>query len=89
MPCSKALSAKQSPKQITYQDLKGLDTFVVVVVVSVVVVVVVVVRGTILFYNRDNFCDFLFAFLHTKPLLRRGYSKRKEFAPMGEQILSF
>ena len=87
MSCWKVLSAKQSPKQITYQDLKGLDTFVVVVVVSVVVIVVV--RGTILFYRRDNFCVFLFAFLHTKPLLRRGYYKRKEFAPMGEQILSF
>ena len=24
------------------------------------------------FYKGDNFCDFPFAFLHTKPLLKRG-----------------
>ena len=34
------------------------------------------------FSNRgDNFCDFLFAFLHIESLLKGVYSKRKEFTP--------
>ena len=42
-------------------------------------------------YKGDNFCDFLFAILHTNPhLKKRVYSKKKiEFAPKGEQILPF
>ena len=34
-----------------------------------------------IFYEGDKFCDFLFAFLHTNPLFKGIYSKRKEFAP--------
>ena len=34
------------------------------------------------FYKGDTFCNFLFDFLHAKPLLVI-YSKRKEFAPKG------
>ena len=47
------------------------------------------------FQKGDNFNDYLFAFLHTKPLLKRGllwkgvYSKRKEFAPKGSKFLPF
>ena len=32
-------------------------------------------------YRGDNFCHFLFAFLHTKLRLKKVYSKRKEFFP--------
>ena len=31
----------------------------------------------------DNFCDFLFALLHTKPLLKRVCSVRKNLLPEG------
>ena len=41
------------------------------------------------FYKVDNFCDFLFAFLHKESLLKRFYSKRKEFAPGGSKFLLF
>ena len=37
-------------------------------------------RISTFFYKGDSFCDFLFAFLHTK---LRVYSKRKEFALCG------
>ena len=40
-------------------------------------------------HKGDNFCDFMFAFLYTKALIKRIYSKMKEFAPYWEQILSF
>ena len=33
-----------------------------------------------IFCEGYNFCDILFAFLCTKTLLKRVYSKRKEFA---------
>ena len=36
----------------------------------------------------DDFGDFLFAFLHTKSLLKRGNSKRKEFASEGSKFFS-
>ena len=36
------------------------------------------------FIKTDNFCDFLFDFLYTNPLLKRGYSKRKEFASLSK-----
>ena len=39
------------------------------------------------FCKVDRFCDFLFDFLHIKHLLKRGLSKRNEFAPLG--ITSF
>ena len=42
-------------------------------------------RFCAIFYKGDNFYALLFVFLHTKRLLKRGYSKRKEF----EQMLSF
>ena len=42
-----------------------------------------------MFEKGDNFCHLPFAHLQVKPLLKRLYSKRKEFAPMGKQILSF
>ena len=38
-------------------------------------------------YKGDNFGDFLFALLHTKPLLKRVYLK--EFAPKGNKFFSF
>ena len=44
------------------------------------------------FNKGDNFCVFLFAFLHNKSLLKRVkwiYSKRKEFAPSGSKFFSF
>ena len=34
-----------------------------------------------LFCKGDRFCDFLFAFKHTKALLKRVYSIRKELPP--------
>ena len=35
-----------------------------------------------IFYKGDNFCEFLFTFLCTKPLLKKGvHSKRKESPP--------
>ena len=37
-----------------------------------------------------NFCDFLFAFLHTKPLLRKGVDpKRKKSACKGSKFFPF
>ena len=33
------------------------------------------------FYKGNNFFDFLFAILHTDPLLKRVYYNKKEFAP--------
>ena len=36
-----------------------------------------------MFYKGDNCCEFLFAFLLTRPLLKRGYSKWKELLPRG------
>ena len=48
------------------------------------------------FENKDNFCGFLFVFLHTKPLLKKVHSKRNDFAhvwskfiPFGEAIFFF
>ena len=46
-------------------------------------------RFSTLFDKGGNFYDFLFAFLLPVPLWKEVYSKRKEFAPQGEQILSF
>ena len=40
-----------------------------------------------IFSEGDKFCNFLFASLHTKPLLKRICSKRKEFAPKGSKFL--
>ena len=40
-------------------------------------------------YLGDNLCDFVFSFLHMKPLLKRVYSKRKEFAPKGSKFFPF
>ena len=31
------------------------------------------------FHKGDNFCDFMFVFVHTRSLLKEIYSKRKEF----------
>ena len=36
------------------------------------------------FYKGDNFCDFLFVFLHTQKSIS---SKKKEFAPTGSSSL--
>ena len=41
------------------------------------------------FFARENFCDFLFAFLYNKSLVRRGFSKRKEFAPEQSKFFPF
>ena len=51
-------------------NVKGLDTFG---------------KFSSIFHKEDNFCDFLFAFKHIKPLLKRVYSKRKNFSK-GEQM---
>ena len=42
-------------------------------------------------YKGNNFCDLLFLFMNSKPLLdlKMVYSKRKEFAPKGKQIFFF
>ena len=40
-----------------------------------------------IFYKGDNFCDFRFAFLHTKSLLQRGLLQRERICSHGEQIL--
>ena len=42
-----------------------------------------------IFYKRNNFCDFLFALLYTKALLKGIYSKRKEFAPLRSKLFPF
>ena len=34
-----------------------------------------------IFYMGDNFCDFQFPLLQTNTLLKKGHSKRREFAP--------
>ena len=41
------------------------------------------------FYKGDNFCDFLFDFLHIEPFRKEVNSKRKEFAPMGSKFFPF
>ena len=41
------------------------------------------------FYKGDNFCDFLFAYLCTNPLLKGVFSKMKEFAPTGSKFFPF
>ena len=46
-----------------------------------------------IYYKGDNFCDFLFAFLHANSLLKKGPLKGKNLLPRGansfllEQIL--
>ena len=40
-------------------------------------------------YKGHNFCDFLLTFLYTKLVLKRVYSKREEFAPMGSKFFPF
>ena len=40
-------------------------------------------------YRGDNICNLLFAFLHTKPLLKGVFSKRKEFLPLGVPVDPF
>ena len=54
--------------------LRGLDT---------------VCRFSSIFNKGDNFCHVLFAFLHTNSLLKRVYSKRKEFALSGSKFFPF
>ena len=41
----------------------------------------------VIFYLRDNFCDFLFAFLYIKALLKPVFSKWKEVTPNGIKFL--
>ena len=43
----------------------------------------------VFFTKKDDFCDFLFVFLHIKPLQKGVYSKRKEFAPNGSKFFPF
>ena len=38
------------------------------------------------FTREVNFCDFLFTFQHTDPLLKSSDPKGKEFAPMGSKF---
>ena len=42
-------------------------------------------RFSDIFYKQDKFCDFLFAFLHTRPLLKRGLLKKERICFQGEQ----
>ena len=45
-------------------------------------------RFSVILCKGVNFCDFLYAFLYTKPLLKGAFSKRKEFAPIkGKNLL--
>ena len=45
---------------------------------------------SIMFYKGDNFCNLLFAFLHSKlPTEKEVYSKMKELAPWGIQLFYF
>ena len=37
----------------------------------------------------DNFCDFRFAFLHTKSLLKKDLLQKERFCSEGGDILSF
>ena len=57
-------------------------------------------RFSTILYKGNNFCDFLYAFLHTqsywkrhtlkgKNLLPKSTLKGKHLLPKGEQILSF
>ena len=39
------------------------------------------VEDSAIFNKEDNFCDFLFCFLHTKHFWEGVHSNRKEFAP--------
>ena len=39
----------------------------------------VVVFFMFFFHKGDNFCDFMFVFVHTRSVLKEIYSKRKEF----------
>ena len=38
-------------------------------------------RFSTIFYMGDNFCNFLFAFLHTSSPSKKVFLKNKEFAP--------
>ena len=38
-----------------------------------------------IFYMGNNFCDFLFAFLHTDSFWKGAFSIRKEYAPSGSE----
>ena len=42
-----------------------------------------------IFSKGDNFCDFLFAFLNSKPLLKRVLLLKESICSQGEQMLSF
>ena len=42
-----------------------------------------------IFHKGNNFCDFLLVFLHTNPILKMVYSKRKEFAPHVSKFFPF
>ena len=46
-------------------------------------------RISSILYKRDNFCDFLFAFLHTKTLLKWDLLLKERICSHREQILSF
>ena len=46
---------------------------------------------TAILYKGDssmNFCDFLYAFLHNRPLLKWGFPYRKEYTLLGSKIFS-
>ena len=44
-------------------------------------------RFTAILYKEDNFCDFLFAFLSTKPLLKKGSTLNgKNLLPVGANL---
>ena len=46
-------------------------------------------RFSPIFFKGDNFYDFLFSFLHTKPHMKGIYSKRIEFAPLWSKFFPF
>ena len=49
-------------------------------------------RFSAISFKGNNSCDLLFAFLHFAPLKKwsgKGYSERKEFAPLGSKFFPF
>ena len=46
-------------------------------------------RFSAILYKGDNFCDFIFTFLHASPFWKGVYYKREEFAPIGSKFFSF
>ena len=46
-------------------------------------------RFSFMFFKGDNFCDFLFAFLHSVPSEKGSTPRKNEFATNGRKFCSF